>query len=686
MKISFLLFLLMIGANFFSLAHAVEHNSSPQDIKWQVWSPTVFEQAKNERRLIMVYAKAPWCHWCQKMENTTFKDPAIIKMINTHYMPILIDIEKNIALATQFKIADLPTMIILDTNHEIIKKFSGYYSPNIIIKKLEEVINTQSFTAMHITIVGSKNDLLAKQLYMTALSYKNNSTIIEWLAVGEQAKDYPEIKFPILKTAAAYVCINHHCSFPILTPNQFSGIIQQLSTTPNAINQKNVDNLSVTNIGNLSLDQNKAKKLLIHHNLFSILTGFWLLGFLLAFTPCVLPLILIIAGFLCGKTGQISKNKTISLSCTYVISLSITYAIAGMIAAVCGIYIQAYLQNTWTVGAFSLLFVILALSLLGLYKLQLPLSWRVHFIKYNKFRKHYTHTQVAIMGVLATLIASPCMAAPLAGVLSYIGSQGSLLLGGIALFSVGLGIGTPLILASCLGVKMLPELHSWQEGIKEFFGLLLMGIAIWLLERIIPGSWSMILWSILAIFTAIYIGILKEIELNNSGILRKTISIIVLIYGIALFVGMLLGNTNPLQPLNFNQIMQKNSSVQTASFLNIKNLQEFQSELDLAKTKEMPILLDFYAGWCDSCHRMDDTVYKSEIVQPFLKKFILLRVNLTIMQPALQELIKHFDLVSPPAALFFNGQGKEINLRIFDNIDASKFADVLNKILNKEIK
>ncbi len=313
-----------------------------------------------------------------------------------------------------------------------------------------------------------------------------------------------------------------------------------------------------------------------------IIATFWFVGVLLGLTPCAITLMLIMSTIYGESNKAITKVKSLLLSFTYMFSLALTYAIIGILVASLGFYFKPSFQNNWIIGSFSLILIILGLSSLGLFNLQLPHHWLKSTIGvHNRVHKYGLYIEVAFIGVLATVIAAPCVLAPLVGLLSYIAKIGDVRLGGIALFFAGVGFGTPLIAFYLIGGSILQKAGEWQNGIKHFFGILLLGVAIWLLEHMIPPKVIMFLWSFLAIFTAIYMGVLinkekdsssdagqavcsldgeevpqKNLSSKNTGIVSKLISILILLYGIILFFGALLGNVDPLSPLGNQTFFQ----------------------------------------------------------------------------------------------------------------------------------
>ena len=524
--------------------------------------------------------------------------------------------------------------------------------------------NRYLVTGIRVTVVGNSNDPLVNELYNTALNYQALGVKVEKLMPGEKSKDFPDITFPDFHKPAAFICEKKLCSLPIYSTDKLSLMIHDITSSPN---------YSV-----IKQPENKFCALVKNSNYLLLLFSFWGFGLLMGFTPCVLPLLIIMAGFIGGKYGDISKKKAIFLALTYVFTLAITYAIAGMIAAKFGVYLQAYFQKTWIVIIFSFIFVMLALSLLGFYTIDLPVYWRHVLIKYNKFQPSYSYFQVVIMAVLATLIASPCAAAPLLGVLSYVGKTGNVLLGSISLFFVGLGIGTPLLVATIIGTEVIPMNQALMQGIKEFFGVVLMGVAIWLLNNIIPGQLSMMFWSALIIYASILMTNLPQNQENNLGKIWKTLSFMVLAYGTTVFIGAMIGNTNPLYPIQ--NILSYQTIKENASFTIITNKYDFKRAVDITKIQHKPILLFISADWCLACKRIE-VLYSSNNIQNLLKNFMLLKID--IKDNSSIDLAKQFNVIAPPAILFFNQQGEKLDFTVEADIDEKNLITILQQVLNK---
>jgi thiol:disulfide interchange protein DsbD len=416
-------------------------------------------------------------------------------------------------------------------------------------------------------------------------------------------------------------------------------------------------------------EQDKATLLLKNNNWFFIIPGFFIFGLLLAFTPCVLPMVPILVSIIAGQGKSLTTRKAFGLSLTYVLAMSFTYASAGVLAGYAGSYVQAFFQNEWVITIFSLIFILLALSLFGFYELQIPHSWQHKITEYSNKQIGGTYLGVAIMGFLATLIVSPCVTAPLVGVLSYIGNTGNMLVGGVALFVMGLGMGLPLIIVGIGGGKLLPKSGSWLNVIKVIVGILLLGVAIWMLSRIVSDQTTIVLISILVIGSSIYSG---RLSLKYHGIANKLLqvtSIILFLYGLALFIGVLMGNISLLQPLKMKQVTAtQNQTDIKISFYYVKNVNDLQAQLMNAKNMHKPVFLDFYADWCVSCKMMDRYVLTDQKVKELLQSFVLLRADMTANTADDIALAKHFKMIGPPVVIFFDANGKQIQPAIVGEV------------------
>lgn len=427
-------------------------------------------------------------------------------------------------------------------------------------------------------------------------------------------------------------------------------------------------------------DQNRSEKIFAGHNLFFILFSFLGLGLLLAFTPCVLPMVPILSGIIVGHQKRISTRHAFTLSLAYVLGMAITYAIAGILVAWIGSSIQTLFQKAWIIFLFSTLFVLLSLSLFGFYELQLPSRWQKHTTHLSNRLEGGTHFGVFLMGCLSTLIVSPCVSAPLVGVLAYIAQTGNMILGGSALLMLGLGMGIPLLVIGTSAGKWLPKAGVWMDLIKKLFGIIMLGVAIWMLSRILSGSMILMLWSLLTIGSGVYFGVFY----GSTAKLRlslRVLSSIVIVYGIILMFGAALGNSDPFHPW-----AEGNVSNQDSYFIIIKNKDDLIQKLNDAKINKKPVILDFYAKWCASCIKMDKTVFNQASVRTALNDFVLLRADITENNTFDQSLLKQYHVIAPPEIVFIDKNGIIIKSeQIVGEVSAAELLNSIQKIKRKNL-
>ncbi|SHI61523.1 protein-disulfide reductase DsbD [Cycloclasticus pugetii] len=410
-------------------------------------------------------------------------------------------------------------------------------------------------------------------------------------------------------------------------------------------------------------EQGRIAKALVDNTVWLTALTFLGFGLLLSLTPCVFPMIPILSGIIIGHGKSLTTRKAFYLSFSYVFASAITYALFGILAGLFGSNLQATFQNPWILSIFSGLFVLLALSMFGLYQIQLPNALQSKLSQLSQHQKNGSLWGSAIMGILSTLIVGPCVAAPLAGVLIYIGQTGDAVLGGLALFSLGLGMGIPLLIIGVSAGKLLPKAGHWMEPIKYFFGVLLLAVAIWLVERILLASITLLLWASLFIICAIYLNALDRLPENSSGWqkLSKGVGAILMIYGVILMLGAASGGSNPLKPLANFSLSQKNNTLQhSLPFKRIQNIDDLQAALQLASQNKQFVMLDFYADWCVSCKEMEAFTFSEPSIQQALKNTQLLQADVTKNNEEDRALLNAFSLIGPPAILFFSPNGTEI--------------------------
>jgi len=418
-----------------------------------------------------------------------------------------------------------------------------------------------------------------------------------------------------------------------------------------------------------------------------ILLTFFGLGLALAFTPCVFPMIPILSGIIAGQSETVNTRKAFLISLVYVLAMAVTYTIAGVFAGLSGENIQIWFQNPWVLGSFALVFVLLALSMFGFYELQLPSSLQSKIAELSNKQKGGNYTGVIIMGFLSALIVGPCVAPPLMGALIYISQTGDPFLGGAALFFMSLGMGLPLIAVGTSAGKFLPRAGVWMDAVKAAFGVMMLGVAIWMLERVLPGVVTMWLWALLLIFSAIYIGALTPIHDNTTGWERfwKSLGIVMLIYGTILIFAASAGNTDVMQPLKGLSSANSSSSTATSQHLKFKtiyNSEELNKQLEKAKQDGKNVLVDYYADWCISCIELEKYTFSDPGVIKKLEGFVLLQADVTKDNDESKQLLKKYHLIGPPAIIFYNQQGQELKqFRLVGFKDATEFIEHIDKFM-----
>ncbi|MCS3903983.1 thiol:disulfide interchange protein DsbD [Methylohalomonas lacus] len=430
--------------------------------------------------------------------------------------------------------------------------------------------------------------------------------------------------------------------------------------------------------------------------LLASIVAFFGFGLLLSLTPCVFPMIPILSGLIVGQAGHgghggrsISAGSGLLLSLAYVLAMALTYAVLGVIAGSFHFNLQAASQNPAVLLAFAGVFVLLALSMFGFYELQLPAAWqsRLHSVG---SRRGGSLLGAAGMGAVSAIIVGPCVAPPLAGALLYISQTGDALLGGMALFAMGLGFGVPLLVIGTSAGSLLPAAGAWMETIKRIFGVVMLGVAVWFLERILPGGVSLMLWAGLLIVTAVYMGALDSLGADARWRrLWKGLGLVLLFYGLILIIGAVSGGKDPLRPLADSRLLSQSapaSATDTAAaggelpFTMVKTVADVRSELRDAALEGRPVMLDFYADWCVVCQELEEYTFRDPAVHRALADFVVLKADVTANDAADRELLQHYELFGPPAMLFFS-DGEEVRpLRLVGFIDAEDFVEHIGRM------
>lgn len=440
-------------------------------------------------------------------------------------------------------------------------------------------------------------------------------------------------------------------------------------------------------------EQDALAGLLSSDNTLLALLTFFLIGLGLAFTPCVFPMIPILSGIIAGQ-GKNASSSAFVMSVVYVLSMAIVYTLVGVVAGISGNNIQVIFQNPWVLGSFSLIFVLLSLSMFGFYNLQLPSSLQSKISEFSNKQEGGTLIGVAIMGVLSALIVGPCMAPPLMGILLFISQTGDPLLGGTALFVMSMGMGIPLIIIGTSAGKLMPRAGVWMDTVKAVFGVAMLGVAIWMLERVLAEIIIMWLWALLIFVSGVYMGALTPIHENTTGWSRmwKALGLVMMLYASLLIIGASSGNSDYMQPLkgSFMQSSGDNTASQHVAFEKVKSITDLNRKLALAKQQNRPLMLDFYADWCTYCKTMENTTFKSARVLSSLDNFIILQADVTDMDDEDKALLKEYQIPAPPAILFFSPQSgasyaaENRNFRVVGYKDGDDFAQHVDAFVSTD--
>jgi thiol:disulfide interchange protein DsbD len=432
--------------------------------------------------------------------------------------------------------------------------------------------------------------------------------------------------------------------------------------------------LSMKDPGVQEAEQDRLARLL-NEQRFLAIPAFFGFGLLLAFTPCVFPMVPILSSLIAGQGANLTRQRALLLSLTYVLAMALTYTVAGVLAALLGQNLQAWFQNPWVIGLFSGIFVLLALSMFGFYELQLPGFLQHRLTEWSNRQQGGRYAGVAIMGFLSALIVGPCVAPPLIGALSFIAVTGDVGLGAATLFVMSLGMGAPLLAIGASTGHWLPRAGHWMERIKAVFGVLLLAIALWLLERILPAALIMALWATLLIVTATYMGALQSVAHGAPSwrMLVKGLGMVLLIYGVLLLVGVAGGGRDPWQPLRgVTFIASTTREASVPVFQRVKTVADVEQAL--LESGGQRVMLDFYADWCVTCKELEHDTFSDPTVRAALAEVVTLQADVTAHDSADRELLKRFDIVGPPAMLFFGADGRERReYRVVGFMDAADF-------------
>ncbi|WP_139347018.1 protein-disulfide reductase DsbD [Herbaspirillum sp. VT-16-41] len=410
--------------------------------------------------------------------------------------------------------------------------------------------------------------------------------------------------------------------------------------------------------------------------LWSILSLFFVLGIGLSFTPCVLPMLPILSSIIVGQQTAAGGGRARSflMSVAYSLGMALVYTALGVAAGMLGEGLSAYLQNPWMLAGFALLMAVLALSMFDVYTLQVPASVqsRLSSASGNGSGKWLG---VFLMGAISALIVGPCVAAPLAGALLYISQTGNVVLGGSALFAMAAGMSVPLLLIGASAGALLPRAGAWMDAVKRFFGVLMLGTALWMVSPVIPSWLQMAGWAMLGIGYGAFL-----LWSRPAGWIARGLGLAVVTLGLLQLVSVVTGGRDPLAPLS--HLRAQGTAVAGTDFVRIRSSAELDAALQQnAAGERRPVMLDFYADWCVSCKEMERFTFSDQRVKERFGQMLLLQIDVTANNADDRAMLKRFNLFGPPGIMFFDADGRElVQRRVIGYQDADKFMSTLQNL------
>ncbi len=471
------------------------------------------------------------------------------------------------------------------------------------------------------------------------------------------------------------------CYPPETVTIPISKLIQTSNTTVTPdVKTQQTNNSNIEN----ATDNSSLTEKLVNQSLVTNLIIFFLLGLTLAFTPCVFPMFPILSGLIAGQakndntSSALTTKNAFFLSFVYVQGMAVTYAALGLVIATLGGQVQAYLQHPAILIGFSLLFIVLAMSMFGWFEIKLPNSWMSRLTQVSNQQKSGNYLGVFFMGVLSGLIASPCTTAPLSAALLYVAQTGDYFIGAITLYVLSIGMGLPLLILGTSGGKLLPKSGAWMEQVKTLFGFIMLVVPLILLERILNFDTILTLAAILSIFTAAYLYYWQSLSMS-----AKSKTVLWLVSFTLLFVGL-----NLIQNLYFTDHQVADKSVaevplenNNSQFIRVSNLEDLKSQIHLANSQGKMVMLDLYADWCVACKEFEHYTFSAPSVQQAFQKFVLLQADLTDTDETTMTFMKEFNIFGLPSILFFDKQGSELTeKRVTGFMDAENFAKHLQQM------
>ena len=411
-------------------------------------------------------------------------------------------------------------------------------------------------------------------------------------------------------------------------------------------------------------EQDRLAGLIVDGSWWLVLGTFYGFGLLLAFTPCVLPMVPILSGMIAGQGRETTAMRGFTLSLAYVMGMALTYTAGGAIAAVAGAQVQATFQQPWILTVFAGMFVLLALAMFGAFEMQMPAAIQTRLSALAGRQSAGSYFGVAAMGALSALIVTTCVAPPLIATLAVIGQTGDVPRGAGALFALSMGMGSPLLVVGASAGKLLPKAGPWMNMVKGAFGVMMIAVAIWMMDRVLPGSVVLVLWALLVFLSGVFLGAFEPLPEGPSGSqrLRKGVGVLACLYGALMLIGASLGGTNPLRPVQLGAfggaVGQQATPVTGLQFIDIETVAELETAVAQATAAGMPVMVDLTAEWCISCKEMEHYTFPDPSVVAAYDPFMLLRVDVTENNDDDKAMLRYFETYGPPIYAFFDRNGQ----------------------------
>lgn len=441
---------------------------------------------------------------------------------------------------------------------------------------------------------------------------------------------------------------------------------------------------TATVAGGMVSEQDRISQLIVGGSWATVLGTFFVYGLLLSFTPCVLPMIPILSSIIVGQGGTASSQRGFALSLSYVLGMAATYAAAGALTALAGNQVQAMFQKPWIVSIFAGLFAVLALGMFGLFEIQMPTAIQSRLSQMANRQKAGTFFGTAVIGALSALIVTTCVAPPLIGALGFIAQTGDVNRGAAALFVLGLGMGVPLLIVGASAGQLLPKVGPWMNTVRAAFGVMMLGMAIWMMERVLPGTITLVLWALLVFLTGVFLGAFEPLPESPSPTKRlgKGLGVLACLYGALMLIGATLGGDNPLEPLPRGGFLAGNVEAgPELEFQSVESVAELETLLASARSSGRPVMIDFTADWCTSCKEMEAYTFPDAGVIAALEPFMLLRADVTENDDDDQALLQYFASFGPPTIAFFDAAGNALNpYKLVGYVPAPEFAEHVSAV------